>query len=62
VPTAPELAVVPPVFAAAADPSRGFFGSTPLYSKMRMSGYLAAELKVTVTVFLPAVEEAIFGE
>ena len=46
---------------AAADPSKGLFGSTPLYSKMRTSGYFAAELKATVTAFPSAGDEAIFG-
>ena len=39
---------------AATETSNGLAVSSPEYSAMRMSGYLAAELKVTVTVFEPA--------
>ena len=45
------LVVLLPVFAAVT--STGVFGSAPLYSRMRMSGYAAAFVKVTVTVLAP---------
>ena len=34
--------------------STGLFGSVPLYSRIRMSGYAATAEKVTVTLFAPA--------
>ena len=52
------LVVLLPVFAAVT--STGLFGSAPLYSRMRMSGYAAALEKVTVTVFAPAAAPAMF--
>src|ERR1700694_4484517 len=45
---------------AAAVTSRGFVVSIPLYSRIRMSGYTAPTLNLTVTVLAPAVAEAIF--
>jgi hypothetical protein len=45
---------------AVASTSNGLAGSNPLYSKMRMSGALAAGLNFTVTVFAPAAAAAIF--
>src|SRR5271157_5567184 len=47
----PELAAVT---------STGLFGSAPLYSRMRMSGAVAALEKVTVTALDPAVAAAMF--
>ena len=49
----PLLALVP-LPAPAAVTSSGLVGFSPLYSSMRMSGYAAAWLKLTVTVLLPA--------
>ncbi|MGB7759243.1 MAG: hypothetical protein WBL61_05410 [Bryobacteraceae bacterium] len=40
--------------------STGLLGSAPLYSRMRMSGDVAALAKVTVTVFAPAVADTMF--
>jgi hypothetical protein len=40
--------------------STGLLGSAPLYSRTRISGYLAALVKVTVTLFAPAAAEAMF--
>jgi hypothetical protein len=40
--------------------STGLLGSAPLYSSMRMSGFVAALAKVTVTVFAPAAADAMF--
>jgi hypothetical protein len=51
------VALLPP---AATDTSSGFPVSRPLYSTMRMSGYGAAGLNVTVTVLALAVAEEIF--
>jgi|ERR1035438_3321060 hypothetical protein len=47
----PELAAVT---------STGLLGSAPLYSIMRMSGFVAALAKVTVTLFVPAAADAMF--
>jgi hypothetical protein len=41
--------------------STGLIGSAPLYSSMRMSGAVAALAKVTVTTFVPAAADAMFG-
>jgi uncharacterized membrane protein len=38
---------------AAATTSTGLVGSIPLYSRIRMSGYVAAPLNVIVTAFEP---------
>jgi len=48
----PLLALVP-LPAPAAVTSSGLVGSSPLYSRMRTSGYAAAWLNLTVTVLLP---------
>jgi hypothetical protein len=45
---------------APATESTGLTGSTPLYSRIRMSGYIAAALNVTVTTFAPAVAAVMF--
>src|SRR5262249_16596106 len=56
--SAPVLLVaLEPVAAATA--SRGFTESRPLYSRIRISGYTAATLKRTVTMF--PVAAAMFG-
>jgi hypothetical protein len=52
------LVALLPEFAAVT--STGLLGSAPLYSSIRMSGYVAALVKVTVTLFAPAVADAIF--
>ena len=52
------LVVLLPLFAAVT--STGLFGSAPLYSRIRMSGYAAAVEKVTVTVLAPAAAAAMF--
>ena len=52
------LVALLPLFAAVT--STGLFGSAPLYSRMRMSGYAAAVEKVTVTVLAPAAAAAMF--
>ncbi len=52
------VAVVEPCAPTAV--SRGFNGSRPLYSAIRMSGCLAAVVNVTVTVFAPAPAAAMF--
>jgi hypothetical protein len=39
--------------AAATTTSTGLVGSIPLYSRIRMSGYVADPLNVTVTAFEP---------
>ena len=55
--TLPLFAAVP-VPAAPTALSSGALGSSPLYSRIRTSGYAAALLNVTVTVVLPP---AMFG-
>src|SRR5580704_16733452 len=40
--------------------STGLFGSAPLYSTIRISGYCAATENVTTTVFAPPLAAAIF--
>jgi hypothetical protein len=57
--TAPLLAVAL-LPEAAAVTSTGLFGSAPLYSRIRMSGYAAAVENVTVTLFAPAPAAAMF--
>ena len=52
--------LVVPLPVAAATTSTGLVGSSPRYSRMRMSGYCAAVLKLTVTVFAPAAAAAMF--
>jgi hypothetical protein len=52
------LVVLLPVLAAVT--STGMFGSAPLYSKIRMSGYTAALEKVTVTLLAPAAAAVMF--
>jgi hypothetical protein len=52
------LEVLLPVFAAVT--STGLLGSAPLYSSIRISGYAAAVVNVTVTVFDPAAAAAMF--
>jgi hypothetical protein len=46
---------------AEAVPSSGALGLTPLYSRIRTSGYTTAAENVTVTTFAPAAAAAIFG-
>ena len=41
--------------------STGFVGSTPLYSRIRMSGQAAAVPKPTVTLFAPAPAATMFA-
>jgi hypothetical protein len=45
---------------AAAAVSTGLTASTPLYSKIRISGIVAGESNVTVTVFVASVGAAMF--
>jgi hypothetical protein len=53
------LVVLFPEFAAVA--STGLIVSAPLYSNIRMSADLAAVAKLTVTVFVPAAADMMFG-
>jgi hypothetical protein len=52
------LEALEPLLAAVT--STGLFGSAPLYSRMRISGYTAAVENVTVTVLDPAAAAVIF--
>jgi len=52
------LEALEPLLAAVT--STGLFGSAPLYSRMRISGYAAVVENVTVTVLDPAAAAAIF--
>src|SRR5258707_15327676 len=58
--SAPLLLVVLETLEAATACS-GLTGSSPLYSKIRTSGYTPAALKRTVTVLMWAGDEAKFG-
>lgn len=57
---ADPLLLVPLLPMAAAVTSTGLAKSAPLYSRIRMSGYIAGGEKVTVTTLVFAVAAAIF--